>query len=545
MSITSITIENFKGIKDKVKIDFKPITLLFGPNSAGKSTIIQALHYLKQIFVNKNPDADVSFAYDGNIRFGGFKNLVHGHDFRNNIKLALKINRKRFENDDSSGFSGIFENKLIQNEENIVIEICICWDSKKDIPVVYSYSLFVDGEKLIENKYNKDEDVLYLVYFDHNHKIFDKTMTHRGIPVDEDLGLKSELKYTYREAFKKVTSNYFNKKSCNYDYKYVKFLKSNKNDNYFPVLRSNFLEASVIEYYADEYGNKYVDDPALGWLQKFVLDKLLIGSYKMASEELSDCLRIGPLREMPDRIEANQVPNQQRFITGRAAWDILYAADDVFIDKFNYWISSEDKLNTGYSAYHKNIIELDRKKLPENVTLESLSSLTIGHSNKKLVFKDSNDVEVMPQDVGFGFSQILPIVVAALMGENETKHIYFGNKEHKKIISIEQPELHIHPRLQVELGDLFVEQSVNKNVIFLIETHSEHLILRILRRIRETSEGELEEGATPITPDQVSVLYVQPDKKGSQVLHIPVNEEGEFDRPWPQGFFAERARELF
>ena len=69
--------------------------------------------------------------------------------------------------------------------------------------------------------------------------------------------------------------------------------------------------------------------------------------------------------------------------------------------------------------------------------------------------------------------------------------------------------------------------------------------MRILRRIRETTDGELPADATPITPEQLAVLYVQPGKDGSEVINIPVNEDGEFDRPWPQGFFAERAKELF
>ena len=51
--ITKITLENFKGIKDRVEIDLKPITLLFGPNSAGKSTVVQAIHYMKEIQIGR------------------------------------------------------------------------------------------------------------------------------------------------------------------------------------------------------------------------------------------------------------------------------------------------------------------------------------------------------------------------------------------------------------------------------------------------------------------------------------------------------------
>ena len=143
------------------------------------------------------------------------------------------------------------------------------------------------------------------------------------------------------------------------------------------------------------------------------------------------------------------------------------------------------------------------------------------------------DTIVSHRDVGIGVSQVLPVLVGAYASQD-------------KIIAIEQPEIHLHPALQADLGDVFIESALgsNKNS-FLIETHSEHLILRILRRIRETTEGELQEGVIPIRPDRVSVLYVQPGKEGAEIIHIPVTEDGEFGRPWPQGFFAERSKELF
>lgn len=528
MSITSITIENFKGIKDKVKIDFKPITLLFGPNSAGKSTIIQALHYLREIFVNQNPDADVSFAYDGTVRLGGFKNFVHGHNLNNKIIIGIELANENKKFDPGSVRYAIEQEKLIKHNHNLYVEIAVSWCNRKSEPVVESFCVFIEYDKLIELSYNKSNGKTFLLFFNQEHAIFDAKI--QNDPELKFIFNKKEEVSTWRQLFEDIFGIYFANRLCEYDHLVI----SSAVNHAFPVKHqgTGMLEIS----------REGEDISGLGLFDRFIYEKIVLKSIDIVNQSLLNFLRIGPVREIPDRIEANQVPSQQRFITGKAAWDILYSADEAFIEKFNYWISSEEKLSTGYSAYQKNIVEIDNKQLPEDITIEYISSLP---STKKLIFKDSNDVEVMPQDVGFGFSQILPVVVAALMGENETTHLYHGSKEHKKIISIEQPELHIHPKLQVELGDLFIEQSINKNVIFLIETHSEHLILRILRRIRETSEGELEEGATPITPDQVSVLYVQPDKKGSQVMHIPVNEEGEFDRPWPQGFFAERAKELF
>jgi predicted ATPase len=110
-------------------------------------------------------------------------------------------------------------------------------------------------------------------------------------------------------------------------------------------------------------------------------------------------------------------------------------------------------------------------------------------------------------------------------------------------ILIEQPELHIHPRLQTNMGDLFIVASARRQ--FLIETHSEHLILRALRRIRETNAGELDEGAPPFTPEKLSVIYVDATHAGTTFERLRVDETGEFVDRWPHGFFEERAKELF
>jgi len=136
-------------------------------------------------------------------------------------------------------------------------------------------------------------------------------------------------------------------------------------------------------------------------------------------------------------------------------------------------------------------------------------------------------------DVGFGVSQLLPVVLKCLLSKKST-------------ICIEQPEIHLHPALQAELGDLFIESALgdDKNTLIL-ETHSEHMILRILKRIRQTSSGTLPTGLAPVTTEQVQVIYVRPTELGTKVHHIGVTDEGEFSDRWPDGFFPERGEELF
>lgn len=164
-------------------------------------------------------------------------------------------------------------------------------------------------------------------------------------------------------------------------------------------------------------------------------------------------------------------------------------------------------------------------------------------------------------ELGSGIKVIIPVIVALATAE-------------VSLLSIEEPECHVHPKLQAELGDLIIQRTgwtyfagpidghayqhrwfekYRLKSHLIVETHSEHLILRILRRIRETTGKDLSDwpgalrNACPngITPEQVAVLYVEPGDEGAEVIELPVTPDGDFSRPWPGGFFAERVRELY
>jgi len=135
---------------------------------------------------------------------------------------------------------------------------------------------------------------------------------------------------------------------------------------------------------------------------------------------------------------------------------------------------------------------------------------------------------VSHRDVGIGVSQVLPVLVQAYASR-------------QALIAMEQPEIHLHPALQAELGDVFIESALgDQQNRFVLETHSEHLILRILRRIRESSRRS----SPAISPDDVCVLYVHPRDTGAQVMEMRISPDGQFLDPWPGGFFPERVREI-
>lgn len=92
---------------------------------------------------------------------------------------------------------------------------------------------------------------------------------------------------------------------------------------------------------------------------------------------------------------------------------------------------------------------------------------------------------------------------------------------------------------------MFIQSAlVGQQNTFILETHSEHLILRIMRRMRETFRGELPDGLPPVRPEDVVVLYVERDGARSIVREMPLNERGEFVKAWPGGFFEEGLREV-
>ena len=147
----------------------------------------------------------------------------------------------------------------------------------------------------------------------------------------------------------------------------------------------------------------------------------------------------------------------------------------------------------------------------------------------KLIF-EKNNIELGFENVGSGISYVFPILTSLWAS---------------RLSFIEQPELHLHPRAQCEISDVFIH-AYNKGSNSVIESHSEHILLRILRRIRETNKGFLLPDELKLTTDDVNIYYFEPLPEGcTRVKRIRVDKQGELMDRWPGGFFSERDAELF
>lgn len=254
------------------------------------------------------------------------------------------------------------------------------------------------------------------------------------------------------------------------------------------------------------------------------LSWLTVGPALLLREQLGQMRYIGPLRRIPPRgMEVSLTKSDSAWSDGMAAWETLVTGSQDLVERVSDWMQSPAKLGTGYAVTRKAFQEFDpNHPVPQ----------PIGPIRKRAQLVDGAGLALQPQDVGVGISQVLPVVVAAQDGA-------------ASVVCIEQPELHIHPAVQVGLGDLFIDGAVNQGLSFLIETHSEHLILRLLRRIREAAEVTSKVIDQPLSPALIGVYCLSKRNGAVTIDEIPLTKEGDFAKPWPQGFFDERGAELF
>ena len=162
---------------------------------------------------------------------------------------------------------------------------------------------------------------------------------------------------------------------------------------------------------------------------------------------------------------------------------------------------------------------LQRLELIESYNLRPLSDT--GRDYEFLVKQYKDGPEVRLTDVGFGVSQILPVIVLCY-------YVPEGS-----ILILEQPEAHLHPKVQTELADVLIDAVTNRNIQIILESHSEYLLSRLQRRIAEKEIASVD-----------TALYFCEIRDGtSEMKPLDVDEYGNI-RNWPQDFFGDVTGEL-
>jgi len=515
MVITKFELQNFKSFLTRQELPLAPITLLYGPNGGGKSSVIQALLALRQTLACGYGE----FVPNGNdVQLGTFASIVSMQDLNRPVVLAVSQNCDGF-NRQPSITNQTIELQFRQSGTGLgggaLDRMTVAWDGEEPgtCTVVASNRDFATPEEKLQNEEDLGEYARGSLFrFESGDSILNLARLTLA-------GASQETRNRWKSAFLGAEV-----KECIRRH-YIK-----PNDAGLPIIvhdpllgcwdfteNGRFHVQELLD--AAEYDGRKLPPDCLG--QVGIRFAML---YRDTMPLLSEVVHVEPLRRNPERIYQRVPPKPYRpsYDSPESWTDVLYDNPRV-LEYCNKWLKN---LGTGY-----------------RLEVSPVQIKSVDKFYQLLLVDEATEASVTLADVGFGISQMLPILARP--------HARIADK----LICVQQPELHLHPRLQGQLADFFIETAcphAQKGVIaqspegghtmkvggsqWLIETHSEALITRFQRRVREGT----------IHASDISVLYV--DKilgKGSVVTRLRLGDSGDFIDEWPGGFFEDGFDDIF
>lgn len=443
--LTKLHLKNFKAWKDTGSIRLAPLTVIFGANSAGKSSLGHLLLALKQTALSTDRKRALHLGDTSSlIDLGTFADCLHGHDLENSLDFQLSwALPKQLEVRDPLQSSRRYQG------DNLGL----------DVSLVAGKSGQPEVQSLRYDLSNKNEVVLDVVLSRGENRKFTLDSEHyRFVMAD---GRKWPLEEP--EKFYRMSD----------------------------ISMARFKNA--------------------GFLTDFALaTETMLGSLSY----------LGPLRKHPQRTYqwSGDTPEGVGQMGENAIAAILAAQNE------------GRKLNRGPKKSLQSFAEFVAGWLKDLGVIHSFVVKPVAEGRKEyevLVKTHARAPEVKITDVGFGVSQVLPVLVQAFYcPPNST-------------IWMEQPEIHLHPQVQAELADVFIsavrsrEDGKARNVQLIVESHSEHFLNRLQRRI---AEGE-------ITPDDVAIYFCKRVGSATELEPLEVNLYGDI-KNWPENFFGNEMADL-
>ncbi len=445
--LKKLRIQNFKGWQDTESIRMAPISLFFGVNSSGKSSIGQFLMMLKQTV--EYPDRKAVFYPGGKnsaVQLGSYQEMVFHRNPENKIS---------FEYDWTLPYSIKF----------------------KDPSSAQSYSYSQVGFVAEVGVGNKDQHALVVDKFNYDLKESDAKSLSAGM---DNRRADSMSKYEDKaEGFS---------------------LKRNKGRAWYPRAPVRFygFPDEVIAYYQNTA----------------VLQELNLQHEKLFR---SICY-LGPLRTKAERLYS---------WTGMAPESVGYAGENTVA---SILAARNREIGMGYKKKSKPFEQTIAMKLKEMSLVEEFKVNRISEQRQeyevKVRTKGSRDWVDLP-DVGFGISQVLPVLVQCFYAPANS------------IIIMEQPEIHLHPKAQSSLADVMIdvinsrENGKDRNIQLIIETHSEHFLRRLQRRIAEDT----------VSQEKISAYFANVSKTPAKLEPLRIDEFGSIQN-WPEDFFGDEMGDI-
>ena len=448
--ITRVQIKNFKAWRDTLSMPFKPLTVLFGTNSSGKSSIEQFFLLLRQTVESSDR-----------------RLVLHPGDRETAVNL------------------GSFEEMVHRRDKTAKLEFSVEWMLPKPLEV---------GDPKTSQKWSGDRMAFECSLGLQNGRLSQLGVNHFSYRLRQNskdvLTVKLEGSASGKAEFKLTAS----------PYELVRV--TGRPWQLGPPSRFYGFPEQVSAYYQNA---DFVQDFSLSLEQM-----------------LKSVCYLGPLRSRGERLYtwAGGEPANVGF-AGEHSISALLAA-------------KERQLNTGHKKRLRPFQTLVAEQLQQLEIIDAFEVRQISANRKEYEVKiktpGAPDWVDLP-DVGFGVSQVLPVVVQSFYAP-------VGS-----VLFFEQPELHLHPNAQANLADLFIdvlnakEDGQPKDVQLIIETHSEHFLNRLQRRIAEASP------AKPISAEDVACYYAKTTGTESVLEPLEVDMFGNIQN-WPPNFFGDSMGDL-
>jgi len=526
----AIRVENLRCLEDTGFIEIKPITLLLGKNSSGKSSFLRLFPLLRQSFESAARIEGPILWYGNLVDFGSFREALNKN--KNNQEIVLHF---RFHLSSSKALPLGFlpprfllrgyELKVLEDLE-ITLKVVIVENEKSGILYTKDLSLTFAGHTV---DVSVDYEGKVTKFFVNSHEI-----PSNSLHVIQQQKLIPEI--SDDKEMRKETFLYFrlNPRNLIFLYDLCSRIKKQAHyktkDNTILSLAMSFGIGSTDAMLRDMQSNSDLET----WKKKSSTWTLDNEDFKII-RDLSLAFRSDVLFSLCDGYISYLARRSSYIAPLRATAERYYRIRNLTLDEVDFQ-------GQNLSMLLLNLSIIDKRRFSDFCKwTEKHFGFTIvvkgeGEGEQvSLRIKEGGSRDFNLVDSGFGFSQVLPILTQLWLLSSKAKSGRFKTSDMSfAIFAIEQPELHLHPALQAKLADAFLAaieaaKEIGINLCLIIETHSETIVNRFGHRIAKRDLNHKDINVVLFDKERADV--------SAEVRVVGYDEDG-FLEDWPIGFLS-------